>query len=103
MNRIDDSEINPHSYSRLNFDKEAKSIRRRKRYPLQQMLQENYTFTSLSLTTHKNQLQVDQRPYWRTQISETVRGMHRDSLSRKLHRQELLEQDSSSSEKNPQK
>ena len=58
---------------------------------------------SLSLIIHKNQLQVDQRPYWKTQISATVRGMHRDSLSRELHRQELPEKDSNSSEKNSQK
>jgi hypothetical protein len=37
-NKIEDLDMNPHSYAHLIFDKGAKNIQWRKRQPLQQML-----------------------------------------------------------------
>lgn len=46
---------------------------------------------------------MEQRPYCRTQISEVIRAMHRDSLSRNMHKQGLPEQDSNSSGMSPRR
>jgi hypothetical protein len=68
MHRIEDPEINPHSYSHLIFKKNVKKLMLEKRQPLQQIMLGKLDIHMqietrvLALTLHKNQIKVNQKP-----------------------------------------
>ena len=66
-NRIEDPDINPHTYEHLIFDKEAKVMQWNKESIFNKWCWHNWMPTcknskrSISISMHKTQIQIDQR------------------------------------------
>jgi hypothetical protein len=81
-NRIEDLEMNPHTYGHLIFDKGAKTFQWKKRQHFQQNgagsiggqhVEKNASHPIL-ISLYKAQVQVDQGPLHKTRDTETYRG-----------------------------
>ena len=97
-----DPEINPNIYGQLVYGKEAKTMQRKKGMNLQQVMlilldvcmYENSN-RSITITLHKNQVQVDHRPQHQTKHTKSNRrkigGTALNSVA--WHRRQISEQE----------
>jgi hypothetical protein len=99
-NRIEDLEMNPHTYGHLIFDKGAKTIQwgEKKRQHFQQMVLAQLVVSmwknaslSILLSLYKAQVQVDQGTPHKTRDTETYRGESVEKPRRYGHRGEIPE------------